>query len=92
MAMGLPVVSTRRGAEGLLARPEREIMVGDSPAELAGQISRLLDDADLRRGLGLAGRRYVETRHRWSASAARFEALYGEAIERRHARAGRGPR
>jgi sugar transferase (PEP-CTERM/EpsH1 system associated) len=89
MAMGLPVVSTRIGAEGLLARPEHEILVGESPADLAGQISRLLTDADLRRELGLAGRRYVETHHRWGASAARFEALYGEAIDHRRGQSGR---
>jgi glycosyltransferase involved in cell wall biosynthesis len=83
MAMALPVVSTRLGAEGLLARPEHEILIGDSPSELAGQISRLLKDADLRRNLGLAGRRYVETQHRWGASAERFEELYGEAINQR---------
>jgi glycosyltransferase involved in cell wall biosynthesis len=88
MAMELPVVSTRIGAEGLLARPEHEILVGDTPAALAGQISRLLNDADLRRKLGLAGRRYVEAEHRWGASAARFEELYSEAINHRRARSG----
>jgi polysaccharide biosynthesis protein PslH len=88
MAMELPVVSTRIGAAGLLARPEREILVGDSPAELAGQISRLLDDTDFSRGLGIAGRRYVEAHHRWSVSAARFEGLYTEAIKRRRDRLG----
>ena len=80
------------GAEGLLARPERDILVGDNPAELASQISRLLADADFRQNLGLAGRRYVESEHQWGASAARFEALYNEAIERRQARSGRTPR
>jgi sugar transferase (PEP-CTERM/EpsH1 system associated) len=87
MAMELPVVSTRLGVEGLLARPEQDILVGDSPTELAGQISRLLDDADLRRNLGLAGRRYVETQHRWGVSAARFEDLYDEAISQRRCQA-----
>jgi sugar transferase (PEP-CTERM/EpsH1 system associated) len=89
MAMGLPVVSTRLGAEGLLARPERDILVGDNPTELASQISRLLDDADLRQNLGLAGRRYVESEHQWGASTARFEALYDEAIDQRQGRFGR---
>jgi glycosyltransferase involved in cell wall biosynthesis len=91
MAMGLPVVSTRLGAQGLLARPELELLVGDSPAELAGQISRLLRDADLRHTFGLAGRRYVETQHQWSASAERFEDLYGEAIDRRRGSSRRTP-
>jgi sugar transferase (PEP-CTERM/EpsH1 system associated) len=89
MAMGLPVVSTRLGAEGLRARPEHELFIGDSPTELAGQISRLLRDADLRHAFGLAGRRYVETEHQWSASAERFEDLYAEAIDRRRGSSGR---
>ena len=58
----------------------------------SGQISRLLGDAELRRDLGLAGRRYVETQHRWEVSAARFEALYHEAIAQRRARSGRTSR
>lgn len=91
MAMKLPVVSTRIGAEGLRARPDHEILVGDSASDLAGQISRLLDDAELRQRLSVAGRRYVEAYHRWDASAARFEDLYGEAIDRHPRQPGQRP-
>jgi glycosyltransferase involved in cell wall biosynthesis len=72
MACGVPLVATtggalpevvgRDGATGLLVPP------GD-PSALAGAIGRLLDDADLRRRVGDAGRRRVLDRFTWQATA-----------------------
>ena len=82
MATGLPVVSTPRGLDGLLAQPEQEILIGADPAGLATQISRLLAEPPLRERLGRAGRHYVETHHRWSGAAQQFEELYERALKR----------
>ncbi len=83
MAMGIPVVSTRQGVEGLSAEPGGDVIVADGPAEFAGQVCRLLADPALRERVGRAGRRYVEIHHRWDAAARKLETLYVEAIERR---------
>lgn len=83
MAMGLPVVSTRAGAEGLQIQPERDALVASDWREFAHQICRVLDDPGLCARLGTAGRQYVETHHQWNASARRLEVLYDEAIEQR---------
>lgn len=85
MAMGLPVVSSREGVEGLAAQPGQDLLVGESPATFASHVCQLLADPDLRARLGLAGRRYVEAHHRWDGAAHRFELLYAEAIEQRAA-------
>ena len=67
MASGIPVVASRIGGlpytvsdglTGLLFEP------GD-PADLARQIARLLDDSDLRRRMGLEGRRRFEEEFTW---------------------------
>ena len=67
MACGLPVVAARigglpstvaDGAAGLLFTP------GD-PADLARKLAVLLDDPDLRRRMGLAGRRRFEEDFTW---------------------------
>ena len=80
MAMGLPVVSSSEGAEGLLAQPERDLLVSQTAAQFAADVLRLLEDEAWRDEMGRAGRRYVETHHRWSAAAARLVELYAEAM------------
>jgi sugar transferase (PEP-CTERM/EpsH1 system associated) len=82
MALGLPVVCSAVGFEGLAAEPDQDLLVANSPSEFAADVVRLLDDADLRRRLSAAGRRYVESHHRWSAATAQLEGLYQEAIDR----------
>jgi glycosyltransferase involved in cell wall biosynthesis len=80
MALGLPVVSSREGAEGIEAEEGRDFLVADDPAAFAAEVCRLLDDAELRARIGRAGRRYVETQHRWDVAAAQLVALYQRAI------------
>ena len=67
MASGIPVIASRigglpytvsDGVTGLLFEP------GD-PADLARKIARLLDDPDLRRRMGLAGRERFEEDFMW---------------------------
>jgi sugar transferase (PEP-CTERM/EpsH1 system associated) len=83
MAMGVPVVATSEGSAGLLAQPGEDLLVATTAAEFADQVCRLLADEALRQRLSAAGRRYVQTNHRWEAAAERFEELYQDAIERR---------
>lgn len=67
---GLPEVVVD-GQTGLLVPPE-------DPVALASAIGRVLDDAELSRRLGQAGRRRARERFSWDAVARRVEALYGE--------------
>jgi sugar transferase (PEP-CTERM/EpsH1 system associated) len=82
MAMGVPVVSTAAGVEGLAARPGRELLVGDDPAAFAAHVCRLLAEPALRAALGDAGRRFVEAQHRWDSAASQLESLYAAARDR----------
>jgi glycosyltransferase involved in cell wall biosynthesis len=59
----LPEVVGTDGVTGLLVAP-------DDPGELAVGIGRLLDDGDLRRRLGAAGRERVLGRFTWEVTAA----------------------
>lgn len=83
MAMARPVVSTTLGAEGLAVTHGRELLVGDGPEGFAAQVRRVLDDDDLARDLGAAGRRLVEAQYDWRASARALEALYRGALQSR---------
>src|ERR1700736_6719098 len=59
----LPEVVGTDGTTGLLVPP-------DDPGALAGAIGRLLDDDELRRNLGAAGRQRVLGRFTWQVTAA----------------------
>lgn len=48
MAMGLPVVSTTVGAEGLSVHPGEDVLIADDPASFVKSVLRLLADAELR--------------------------------------------
>lgn len=85
MACGRPVVNTsldsgvpyvsRDGESGFTVRP-------GSPAELAGAIGRLLDDADLRARFGTAARRRVLEEFSQEAMTRRMVQLYHDVLGR----------
>jgi glycosyltransferase involved in cell wall biosynthesis len=76
MALGRPVVVSAQAAAALNAVPGRDLLLGKDPTEFAQHIIRLLNDPDLRRTVGQAGRRYVEAHHRWDDVAGRLEECY----------------
>jgi glycosyltransferase involved in cell wall biosynthesis len=81
MRWGTPVVGTtaggipeivRNGESGLLVQPE-------NPIALAGALTSLLRDSELRRNLGMAGRRRAEEEFSVERMAQRVLELYQEA-------------
>ncbi len=86
MACGLPVVATRvtghvdvvvDGITGFLARP------GD-PEDLAATVSRLVDDPELRRAMGKAGRERVAAHFGLGPMVGQLARLYREAASGHH--------
>jgi polysaccharide biosynthesis protein PslH len=80
MAMAKAVVSTPLGAEGILAEPGRHLLLAEDAPGLAAAIGRILDDPGLGARIGAAGRRLVEDRYSWDASALAMEGLYHELL------------
>jgi len=68
MAYGLPVVATRRAAQGLVRSVAGAIDIGESAEELASQIVLLLRDPERCRRKGLEGRRRVADEYRWESA------------------------
>lgn len=66
MALGTPVISTRKGAEGLNIHPGTDILIADEPEALAEMVCTLLNDTALRERLARAGREMVEREYDWS--------------------------
>jgi sugar transferase (PEP-CTERM/EpsH1 system associated) len=65
LAMSKATVTSPQACQGLRTTPGEDLLVASSPGEWVEAILALLDDPDLRRCLGSAGRRYVEENHRW---------------------------
>ncbi|MFD3514058.1 glycosyltransferase family 4 protein [Streptomyces sp. NPDC058657] len=83
MATGTPLVATTGGAIPEVAGPDGETCLAVPPGDadaLAGQLARLLGDADLRTRLGAAGRARVLARFTWQQAAIGTAERYREAI------------
>jgi glycosyltransferase involved in cell wall biosynthesis len=65
MALGTPVVSTTKGAEGLDVTHGEDILIADGPAEFARHVVELLASPGLRQRLADGGRRLVAARYDW---------------------------
>lgn len=73
MAMGVPVVSTRLGVEGLPLSPGAHFLEAETPRAFADAVLSLLADAELRGRLAAAARRLVEENFSHLAAARVFE-------------------
>ena len=83
MALGTPVVSTTKGAEGLEVTSGHDILIADKPAEFADRVIHLVRDAALRDRLARNARHLVETRYDWQKIGQGFVDLVEETVERR---------
>ena len=72
MAMGVPVVSTTIGAEGLPLRNDEHLLIADTADEQVSAICALLTDRTRAGRLAAAARRYVQEHCSWDAVAERF--------------------
>lgn len=66
MAMGMPVVTNSIGAEGLDVHNGQELIIADTPKEIANAVTYLLNDPVLREEIGRNGQRYVREHHDWN--------------------------
>jgi glycosyltransferase involved in cell wall biosynthesis len=73
MAMGLPVVSTSLGSEGLSVVDGLHILIRDEPEQFANAVLQIISDPALRNNLRTNGRRLVEERYDWSRMFERLE-------------------
>lgn len=80
LAMGIPVVSTTVGAEGLDVMDGENILIADSPVEFVRQVGNLLGNRELAARLGSAGRELVERRYGWDFIAGKLERFLDDVV------------
>jgi glycosyltransferase involved in cell wall biosynthesis len=72
MALGTPVISTNKGAEGLEVVDRKHLLLADNPTEFALRTIELFRNPDLQRHLAHNARQKVEKRYDWSEIGDKF--------------------
>jgi glycosyltransferase involved in cell wall biosynthesis len=85
-AYGVPVISTRAGAEGIDADDGKHLLLADTPTQIAAAVQRLLTERELPGQLSVAGLDLYDRKYRPQAAAdaigAILERLLGSGDER----------
>ena len=72
MAIGVPVVSTSKGAEGLDVNHGEHLLIANSPNEFANDVLMILRDRNLREHLVVNARNLVKDKYNWEVVNNRF--------------------
>jgi glycosyltransferase involved in cell wall biosynthesis len=83
LACGLPVVSTRVGAEGLCLTPGRDLVVVETADDMAAALIDGLRTPARLQAMGEHGRRLVLERYDWDALADRLELVWQQCVHPR---------
>lgn len=75
LSMSRPVVTTSKVLQGIKAVPDRDLLVADKEQEFVLQVSRVLEDQDLRSGLARAGRSFILYNYHWQAGLKPLEKI-----------------
>jgi glycosyltransferase involved in cell wall biosynthesis len=75
MALGTPVVSTSKGAEGLEVTHKENILIADNPIDFSDAVIELLQDDQLRERLSVGGLRLVRDSYSSEAMGRKFGSL-----------------
>jgi len=83
MAAGVPVVSTRLGAEGIEASDCVHLLLADKETEFAAAVSRLLTSPDTRSGFSQAARALMARVYDWPIIGSRLYGIHSELAAKR---------
>lgn len=75
LALGTPVVSTSKGAEGLDVTHGKNILIADTPSEFADAVLNVLQNPDLRERLSREGSKLVVEKYSSSIMGVNFNSL-----------------
>lgn len=75
MAMGVPVVTSSLGFEGITATPGRDLYVEDDPQRFAARVIELMQDPELRKKASCHARKAVELHYGWGANLEKLEQI-----------------
>ncbi|MGH7173682.1 MAG: glycosyltransferase [Gemmataceae bacterium] len=80
LACGLPVVSTRIGAEGLDLQPDRDLIVVERVEDMATALVESIRHPERVRTMARHGREVVRSRYDWETLAAKLEQVWEKCV------------
>jgi len=83
MAMGIPIVATPVGTEGLPIKDGEHLLIAESPSDFADRVVELLNDPAMRRRLAANALELVRTHFGWPGIADKLEAAYLDVVQQR---------
>ncbi len=83
MAMGVPVISTTLGAEGVAAINGQEILLADSEEQMINALQRIITDVEFRRQLTVRARQLVAEQYDWTSIGRRLHTVYLDLLKSR---------
>jgi polysaccharide biosynthesis protein PslH len=86
MAMGVPVVTTPLGFEGISAAPGKDLFVEDLPERFAQRVIELMLDRRLRKAVSESSRTAVESHYDWPQNLEKLEHILAETTSGRKIR------
>ena len=78
LSLGLPVVSTTIGAEGMGLQEEETALIADTPDQFADAVCRLYTDSVLWKKLSVQGQAYIEHEYGESAVREKLQEILGK--------------
>lgn len=82
LSMGLPVVSTSVGAEGIDVTHGKDILLADTPQAFAEAVLQILSDPELAKRLSQNGRALMENKYSWQAVTNQLLHVYDDLLTR----------
>jgi glycosyltransferase involved in cell wall biosynthesis len=76
MQWGLPVVSTTIGCEGIDVTPGHDMLVADSPVDLAESLVKVLNDRAEAQRLAESGRKLIAQHYDWRKAYLALDQIY----------------
>ena len=80
LALGMPMVSTSIGCEGLDIQIGEELLIGDTPKEFAYQVVKLIQDKNVRTNISKQARKAAEEKFSWDISVGLLEKIYSRLV------------
>ena len=81
MSMKIPSITTPLANAALQAQPGKEVLLGETAQELAGNIIRLLDDKKFADELAVNGYGFVHKNYSWSEATSKLERLMKASVK-----------
>lgn len=75
MAMGTPVVSTPQAFEGIEAKPDRDLILGEDVEKIAEGVIKLIKEVSLRKRLSGSGRAVIEKNYCWTKNLEKLNSI-----------------